>query len=148
MRVGALGGYPLCCTGAQGDDSQPSGAANSANGARLREQLFNESGTLSSVRTPDDVISNPSVLEGGVTPDRIEAAFKNAPGWRIETLGRGAHAGQGWVAREYTATGNATGRMLRWHPGDGHHGAGAYWRVNDGSGYVGGNVPNDPGVIR
>jgi hypothetical protein len=34
------------------------------------------------------------------------------PGWQIEKLGQGSHAGQGWVLREYTPAGNPTGRMV------------------------------------
>jgi len=54
------------------------------------------------------------------------------PGWQIEKLGQGSHAGQGWVLREYTPAGNPTGRMLRWHPGGGRHGPSPYWRVTGG----------------
>ena len=53
------------------------------------------------------------------------------PGWRIETLGRGAHQGQGFVLRQYTPRGNPTGRQIRWHPGGGHHGPDPYWRAID-----------------
>lgn len=49
--------------------------------------------------------------------------------WSVETLRRGSRSGTGWVLREYDEHGSPTGRMLRWHPGGGHHGAGPYWRV-------------------
>ena len=95
------------------------------------------------LRTPmavEDFLKNPDLLKGK-SPAEIEALLGKTPGWRIETLGKGGHDGQGWVLREYTSVGNPTGRMLRWHPGDGHHGLRPYWRV---TGVAGGKS----GIIR
>jgi RHS repeat-associated protein len=83
--------------------------------------------------TVEDFLNNPALLRGK-SPAEIEALIGQTPGWRIETLGKGSHAGQGWVLREYTQAGNPTGRMLRWHPGGGHHGPAPYWRVTGGPG--------------
>jgi hypothetical protein len=33
---------------------------------------------------------------------RRSAAIGKTPGWRVETLGKGSHQGQGWVLRQYT----------------------------------------------
>jgi hypothetical protein len=77
----------------------------------------------------DDVLANPLLLSGK-TAAEVQAKLGNTPGWRVETLGKGAHQGHGWVLREYNVEGNPTGQMLRWHPGGGHHGPDPYWRVN------------------
>jgi len=51
-------------------------------------------------------------------------------GWRMGTLGRGAHKGMGMVLRETDEAGRLTGRMIQFHPGGGHHGPAAYWKVS------------------
>lgn len=89
--------------------------------------------------TVDDVLANPQLL-AGKTPTDVQGILENSPGWSIETLGKGAHKGGGWVLREYNAAGNPTGRMLRWHPGGGHHGPLPYWRVN-GHEFKSGMIP-------
>jgi hypothetical protein len=78
----------------------------------------------------NDVMANPELL-GGKSPAQVEAVIGRTPGWRVERLGSGEHAGQGWLLREYNDRGNPTGRMIRWHPGGGHHGQDPYWRVTD-----------------
>ncbi|GAA3193241.1 hypothetical protein GCM10010451_49120 [Streptomyces virens] len=100
---------------------------------------------MGSIQGIDDIMRNPDVLSGGVTPGQVRGALVNTPGWREESLGKGDHAGQGWVLREYNERGHPTGRMLRWHPGGGHHGEGAYWRVLDMEGVIGGD---EEGLIR
>lgn len=84
----------------------------------------------SALESVDDVLTNPQMLAGR-TPAEVQAIVGRTPGWQVETLGRGSHQGQGWVLREYTSKGDPTGRMLRWHPGGGHHGTDPYWRVTD-----------------
>jgi hypothetical protein len=81
------------------------------------------------VHSIQDVFDEPWVL-AGKTPEDLTGIY-TGPGWEVETLGQGEHAGQGWVLREYTPGGDATGRMIRWHPGGGHHGPDPYWRVID-----------------
>ena len=71
---------------------------------------------LPHIRSIDDVLSHPQLL-AGKAPQEVEASLGNSPGWRVETLGRGAHKGQGWVLREYMPQGHPTGRVIRWHPG-------------------------------
>src|SRR6201999_1330545 len=78
------------------------------------------------IKPGDDVLEKPSLLEGK-SPAEVEALLGKTPGWRIERLGKGAHAGQGWVLRQYSPAGKPTGRMFRWHPGGGHHGPDPYW---------------------
>ena len=55
---------------------------------------------LPHIQSIDDVLTHPQLL-AGKTPQEVEARLGNSPGWRVETLGRGAHKGQGWVLREY-----------------------------------------------
>ncbi|MEU6350006.1 putative T7SS-secreted protein [Streptomyces sp. NPDC047072] len=121
------------------------GPHNAANGERLNQQLRQEAGPVGSIQGIEDIMENPDVLSGGVRPDQVRGALINTPGWREESLGRGGHAGQGWVLREYNELDHPTGRMLRWHPGGGHHGEGAYWRVKGWEGNLGGDVE---GIIR
>jgi hypothetical protein len=64
----------------------------------------------------------------------VEGLLGDSPGWRVATLGRGSHQGQGWVLREYDDAGNPTGRVIRWHPGGGQHGPDPYWRVSSPTG--------------
>jgi hypothetical protein len=90
---------------------------------------------LPPIQSIDDVLAHPQLL-AGKTPQEVEARLGNSPGWQVETLGRGAHQGQGWVLREYTLQGAPTGRVIRWHPGGGHHGPEPYWRVSSGVGGV------------
>ncbi len=85
--------------------------------------------TLESVA---DIIENPQLLRGK-NPAEVERIIGETPGWKVETLGKGAHKGEGWILREYTPQGDPTGRMIRWHPGGGHHGPDPYWRVTGGS---------------
>ncbi|CAL9670274.1 hypothetical protein SUDANB176_07439 [Streptomyces sp. enrichment culture] len=113
---------------------------SAANGEKLRRQLAEEAGQLPGIRSADDIFDTPSVLRGGVTPDQVKPFFAGKSGWREEGLGRGKNAGGGWVIREYTGRGDPTGRMLRWNPGGGHHGEGAYWRVVGPEGDLGGII--------
>ncbi|MGK5547108.1 putative T7SS-secreted protein [Streptomyces sp. URMC 127] len=128
------------CGQGHGHRGEAEGPGNAANGARLREQLREEAGPVGSIQGIEDVMNNPEILAGGVRPEDVRGALINAPGWREETLGKGGHAGQGWVLREYTERGHETGRMLRWHPGGGHHGEGPYWRVKGWEGDLGGII--------
>jgi len=82
-------------------------------------------------KSVEEIIENPNVL-AGKTPAEIEGAISKTPGWKVERLGKGSHEGTGWVFREYTERGDPTGRMIRWHPGGGHHGPAPYWRVTGG----------------
>jgi hypothetical protein len=92
-----------------------------------------------SLETIDDVMANPMLLSQK-SPQEVEAVLAKTPGWKLETLGKGAHQGQGWVLREYNTDGNKTGRMLRWHPGNGHHGKEPYWRAVGYQGNIGGII--------
>ncbi|GAA3973606.1 polymorphic toxin-type HINT domain-containing protein [Streptomyces plumbiresistens] len=113
---------------------------SAADGERLRRQLAEEAGQLPGIRSADDIFDTPSALRGGVTPDQVRPFFAGRKGWVEEGLGRGKNAGGGWVIREYTDRGDPTGRMLRWNPGGGHHGEGAYWRVVGPEGDLGGII--------
>lgn len=77
----------------------------------------------------DDVLVDPDLLQGK-SPRAVRNALRGTPGWREETLGRGSRRGSGWVFREYDGQGRPTGRLIRWHPGGGHHGPDPYWRVS------------------
>ncbi|MEK6300444.1 MAG: RHS repeat-associated core domain-containing protein [Acidobacteriota bacterium] len=68
----------------------------------------------------------------GKTPAQIQAKIGKLPGnWKVETLGKGKHKGQGWLLREHSANG-PTGRIIQHHPGGGHHGPAPYWKVSSG----------------
>ncbi|MCP4967627.1 MAG: hypothetical protein GY926_20640 [bacterium] len=81
--------------------------------------------------TVDDILASPHGLLTGRSPAEVANVLGDMPGWQVETLAQGSHAGQGWVLREYTTAGDPTGRMLRWHPGGGRHGPDPYWRATD-----------------
>ncbi len=80
----------------------------------------------------NDVFANPSLLKGQ-TPALVQRILGKTPGRQVETLGKGAHQGQGMILREYGAKG-PTGRMIQWHSGGGHHGVNPYWKVSSGAG--------------
>lgn len=101
-------------------------AANAANDARKLGAVLN---------SVDDVLTNPQLLQG-MSPAEVERLIGSTPGWRIETLRRGSQAGAGWVLRQYTDAGTLTGRMIRWHPGGGHHGPNPYWTITGGEGGI------------
>jgi len=75
-----------------------------------------------------ECIEDPGTLRGR-TLDDLRAALSWDESWREERLRRGSQAGFGWVLRQYDREGLPTGRMIRWHPGGGHHGPDPYWRV-------------------
>jgi hypothetical protein len=81
----------------------------------------------------DDVLKNPQLLKGR-SPAEVEALIGTTPGWSVETLGKGAHQGQGWLLRQYGPNGMPTGQLIQWHPGGGHHGPDPYWKVSSGLG--------------
>jgi len=76
----------------------------------------------------NEVAARPELL-GGKSLEQVLGELTWSEAWRVEALRRGRFAGQGWVLREYAPTGKPTGRAIRWHPGGGHHGPDAYWRV-------------------
>lgn len=88
----------------------------------------------------ENIIKNPDFLKGK-KPEEIAPQVEVAPNWKIEKLGDGAHKGLGWLLREYHIKGKPTGRMIRWHPGGGHHGPGSYWRVTSPAGGVSERIP-------
>ena len=87
----------------------------------------------------DDVMVNPRILRGK-SPLQVEGIIGKTKGWKVETLGKGSQKRKGWVFREYSTKGVPTGRMLRWHPGGGHHGPKPYWRVTGYNGDLGGII--------
>lgn len=76
-----------------------------------------------------DVLDNPSLLRG-VSLDSFYAKVGTPAGWVWTRGAQGAHKTEVRVLREILRNGKFSGRMIRWHPGGGHHGPGAYWRVN------------------
>lgn len=88
----------------------------------------------------NDVLRNPNLLTGK-GPAEVNAVLGGTPRWQVQRLGQGSRAGEGWVLREYNSSGNPTGRMIRWHPGGGHHGATPYWRVTSSEGGKSGIIP-------
>ncbi|SLC87936.1 Uncharacterised protein [Mycobacteroides abscessus subsp. massiliense] len=41
----------------------------------------------------------------GKTPQQVQAALGDVPGWQVESLGKGSQAGNGWVLRQYNRRG-------------------------------------------
>jgi hypothetical protein len=80
--------------------------------------------------TFEEILQNPMLLQDK-TPADLTDLIAQAPhyGWEVGTLRRGSQMGQGLVLREIKA-GNYTGRLIQWHPGGGHHGVQAYWKVS------------------
>ncbi|QOF29123.1 Uncharacterised protein [Mycobacteroides abscessus subsp. bolletii] len=50
-----------------------------------------------------------SAMLAGKTPQQVQAALGDVPGWQVESLGKGSQAGNGWVLRQYNEKGNPTG---------------------------------------
>ena len=108
-------------------------AAKQASKAVAHSSLRRVGDILESV---DDIVANPELIRG-LTPTDVVARLGRLPArWTVGTLGRGSRAGQGWVLREVNTAGNLTGRAMFWHPGAGHHGAGAYWKVSSPQGGI------------
>ena len=82
---------------------------------------------------PTEVIDRPEWLRGR-SLEEVMGLITAGESWRTEVLRRGSAAGAGWVLRQYDSDGQPTGRMIRWHPGGGHHGPGPYWRVTSPEG--------------
>jgi len=78
----------------------------------------------------DEILGSPDRLVGMTQEELRELTFRLQQNeWRIGTLARGAHTGEGLVLRETDAAGNLTGTLIRFHPG-GHHGPFPYWLVS------------------
>jgi len=131
LAVGSFGGDVAADAAVAGDV-----ASNAANGARLAQQLRREeaaSGLLhinqadEAAVTVGQIFKSPDMLKS-MTPDQVDALVRNAPGWRVGTLQRGGHAGQGWTLRQIDGDG-----YIQWHPGGGHHGPNPYWKISSGT---------------
>lgn len=87
------------------------------------------------IKSVADILENPHLLMEK-TPAEVQELLGAVPeNWKIEKLRRGSRKGQGWVLREYIEGGKLpTGRVIRWHPGGGHHGPEPYWRVSNPGG--------------
>lgn len=82
----------------------------------------------------EDILRSPEVLEGkSLRAIGNAIAEAKQAGWIEGRLGKGSHAGQGFVLREIR-DGKQTGRMIQWHPGGGHHGSLPYWKVSSATG--------------
>ncbi len=115
---------------------QKSGSASTLADDSADIFLYDEQWRVAAVveATPD--------LDGeGAPTGTMTTRVANTPGWRVEGLGQGSKAGQGWLLRQYSAGGTPTGRMIRWHPGGGRHGPQPYWRVTSGEGGKSGIIP-------
>jgi hypothetical protein len=80
----------------------------------------------------ESIFKNPEQL-AGKTPDEIDALFKNKNNWKLDVMQKSeSNPGGGRVYRELTSDGKLTDRMIQWHPGGGHHGVEAYWKISSG----------------
>ena len=78
-----------------------------------------------------EIVDDPYLLAGKDASYLPELeAMAEEEGWEIGKLLDGAHAGQGYTFREIHANENPTGRVIFFHPGGGHHGPLAYWKVS------------------
>lgn len=77
----------------------------------------------------EDILTDPELLRNKTLKEVQKLLGATPANWRVESLRRGGSKGKGWVLREYTRSGNETGRMIRYHPGGGRHGPEPYWRV-------------------
>lgn len=110
------------------------GRLGSALGRLLGIRIAQEAAERLTVGSLQEILDNPQVLRtasGVVSPDDVAKLLP--AGW-IETAGvKGAHATQVRAFRELLPNGRRySGRVLRWHPGEGHHGPSPYWAVSDG----------------
>lgn len=107
------------------------GTAVAGHGALMAAKMNGDPlGNSSSQWGLESIFDDPSMLDGK-TPDQIADIIQQAQdnGWQVGTLTRGSRAGDGFIMREYV-NGKATGRMIEWHPGGGHHGPSPYWKVS------------------
>jgi hypothetical protein len=82
----------------------------------------------------EDIFNDPNSL-AGKTPDDMADIIDQAKanGWEIGSLGRGSQTGQRLMIRE-VVNGKFSGRIIQWHPGEGHHGPSPYWKVSSPQG--------------
>ncbi|MFJ6940553.1 RHS repeat-associated core domain-containing protein [Streptomyces sp. NPDC101132] len=121
---------------------------NAYNGDRLYLQLSEEAGILPGVNSFDDLAANRPYLRW-TNPDHVSHLFEG-PNWIRTGLKAGTtgdrKGGVQWkevrLRPNKDGTYSVTGRMLRYHPGGGHHGPTPYWRLNDGTDQGG-----DEGII-
>ena len=105
----------------------------------LLVRMANRSG-----RSAEDILANPDLLRNRTLEEVQESLARTPESWRTERLSRGGSKGKGWVLREYSARGDETGRMIRYHPGGGRHGPQPYWRVMN----FNVKISNDSGGIK
>lgn len=79
-------------------------------------------------RSIEEVFANAGFLEG-MSLDAFKSSFEWDESWIETSLLRGSAKGRGWALREMSAV-YLTGRLIRWHPGGGHHGPDPYWRIS------------------
>lgn len=78
----------------------------------------------------DQLKNNPELLRD-VKPEKVEAILGDAPGWKVGVLAQGSAKGSGLRISEIGASGKATGRYVRYHPGNAPHkeNKNSYWTV-------------------
>ncbi len=83
--------------------------------------------------TADEIIDNPSILEGK-SFDQVRNLLRDTTGWEEGMLNKGRHQEQGWTLHELNVRGdNYTDRYIQYHPGGGRHFDGLpYWKVSSG----------------
>jgi hypothetical protein len=85
--------------------------------------------------TLEEVIDNPSLLEGqhfDTASSWLKITKPHDANWVETGLGKGDHAGQGWIYREVLPNGEYSGTMIQYHPGSVRHfGGQPYWKVSN-----------------
>ena len=86
-----------------------------------------------SLRSVDDVIANPSLLEGRSLSE-VKEILKDTPGWEEGQMKRTRSADKGWTLYQLNPRGtDPTDLYIQFHPGTHRHFNGKpYWKVSSG----------------
>ena len=89
------------------------------------------------MRGVDDVIANPSLLEGK-TLSEVQNILKNTSGWKEGVMTKTRSADKGWTMHQLNSRGTeVTDLYIQYHPGTSRHFNGnPYWKVSSGQGGV------------
>jgi len=85
------------------------------------------------LRGVDDVIANPSLLEGK-TLSEVQNILKNTSGWKEGVMTKTRSADKGWTMHQLNSKGtDVTDLYIQYHPGTHRHFNGnPYWKVSSG----------------
>ncbi|WP_312314134.1 hypothetical protein [Empedobacter brevis] len=95
--------------------------------------MFSSKAGRFAIKGVDDIITNPSLLEGRTLAE-VQKALKNPSGWKAGTMKQGNSSGKGWTLRQLNPRGtDYTDLYIQYHPGTPRHFNGnPYWKVSSG----------------